>query len=577
MFGYLFCMGYPHRQIEELINGELIQGNNFYCIYNKLEKFMDDKLFFDHETFFFLLDGIIFNKQELVNESGQCSWEAACEFYIEHFSFEEFVNKLRGNYSGIIYNKKTNRLIAFTDLIGEKAVYYLKNEQEGMIVASHMGIMKQAIKAYDIKYTVNIQACKEMLVTSSFLHGNTFLKNVYRLNGGAYLCLDNGSFNVNRYYMFHNIPEWELSLEECINKADMLFKQAIKRICNKNQEYGYDIEVDLSGGLDSRLVTFGIYNEGVKNVQNVCWCQSNRIDNIVSRKISQKLGYQYIFYKMDGGDFLKDVDRMTKYTGGQINYTSSTCANRVFSSLNLNNIGMAVTGLLGELHNGYWTKGMEHTAPQYDTAYTDVVSVRIPEEYSKEYENYEQMNLYELSGFTFMSSAFTRQQMVEVCSPFIDKDFLEFAYKIPLKWRKNDYFTLNWINKKYPEAAKFIWQKTMTSISSVVNNKFYFPKLYWGTEDFFIRSVNKILRIFHVRYQLLLRDDMNPFEKWYVRNASIELFYREYYKQTIDLVENMEIKQDIIALLSTGKCYDAMLAINILGIYRYYFGEVKSI
>ena len=136
---------------------------------------------------------------------------------------------------------------------------------------------------------------------------------------------------------------------------------------------------------------------------------------------------------------------------------------------------------------------------------------------------------------------------------------------------------MNWINKKYPEAAKFIWQKTMTSISSVVNNKFYFPKLYWGTEDFFIRSVNKILRIFHVRYQLLLRDDMNPFEKWYVRNASIELFYREYYKQTIDLVENMEIKQDIIALLSTGKCYDAMLAINILGIYRYYFGEVKSI
>lgn len=574
MYGFAFGYKKDFYKIHNLENAEIIKGKKYFFLYNKLKKYTEDKLFFETEKVCFLLDGIVFNKEELVRLIEGNDWEDACRIYAESDRIDLLLDNIRGNYCGVVYYKEEEKILAYTDLIGEKAIYYCKTNDDGVFIASHMGIMKELMVYYNEKMDVNKQACKEMLATSSFLHGNTFLKNVYRLNGGYCLIGKDGEYVPQRYHVFRNLPEWDYSLDECIEKTDKLFKQAIKRICDKNREYGYDMEADLSGGLDSRLATFGIFEEGVKNVLNICWCQSNRIDNIISKKIAKKLNNKYKIYKMDGGDFLKDVDRMTRITGGQIHYTSSTCANRVFSSLNLENIGMTVTGLLGELHNGYWTKGVEHTKPLYDTFYTKEITISIPDEYSDEYDNYEQMNLYELSGFTFMSSAFTRQQMVEVCSPFIDRDYLEFAYRIPLRWRKNDVFTLNWIAKKYPAAAMFIWQKNMKSIRATVDNKVYLPKFYWDFEKLGKRVINKVLRIMKIKYQVLMRDDMNPFEVWYMRNRSIKAFFERYYEEHIGLVKDSEIKDDIYKLMNTGKCYDAMLAINMLGIFNYYFNDV---
>lgn len=574
MFGFVFGWNCASYKSVELQDAKEYRGDDFFCKYKMMNKFENDRLIFDSENIFCIMDGVIFNKCELMKKNGNKTWK---DTFIDFINMKdnECFTMLRGSFCGVIYRKKEHRITVFTNLLGEKAVYYY-NQDYKLIVTSHMILMKEAFEKYSFKMQPNIQGCYEMLTTGTFLHGNTFLKDVRKLMGGKLLIVQNGLASEQRYHMFRNVPEWNLSLKECIDEADSLFRQAVKRICDKNREYGYDIEADLSGGLDSRLATWVAHDFWNKNRRfiNACWCQRGKIDHISSKQIAKKLGNDYIFYAMDGGDFLKEVDKRVKITGGQIVYIANTCSDKVLNSLDLSNIGMSLTGLLGESHNAYWTEGIVHTEPKYfESRYTDLVGLNLPDSYAKEYDNYEQMNLYELSSLNFLSSVFTRQDSVEVCSPYIDKDFLEFVYKIPLQWRKNYYFTMNWMVEKYPDAAKFVWQHAMKPVDKELNNRLYLPKILWDAEKTGIRIYNKICREFHIQSQAVFRNDMNPIDKWYITNRSIRKYFVQYYRDNRHYVRNKKLYEDLKLMMKSGKGYDAMLVVNLLAIFKLYSGN----
>lgn len=571
MNGFCFVLNGKNIEVEKLEYSQRIANDAFFCEYKMLNKFQEDRLFFDSKNKLILLDGVIFNKNELIGTSNKKrDWKNIYEELIEKYSVQ-FINYLRGSFCGIVYDHKKNEGIAFTNHSGEKALFYYAKDNL-LIITSHMEIMYEMLKKNEQLIEMDSQACYEMLITGSCLHGNTMLKHVRRVTGGKYIKFDEMGAEEKRYHMFHNIPEHEFGMDECIDKADKLFRQAVDRIFQKSEEYHYKTEADLSGGLDSRLVTWVAHDLGYKNIVNVCYCQAGRLDHISSQKIAKYLGNEYFFYSMDrGGVFLKDVEEMTKVTGGQIVYCLCTGARRAFNELNLDNIGIVATGLLGEILNAYWTEGDVHTQPQYtNVRYSDIIDLKIPKEYAEEYDNYEQMNLYEFSNLFFLSSAFSRQDRCEVYSPFVDKDFLEFAYRIPLKYRKNYYFTQNWILKKYPEAAKFVWQTKMKPIDKAYYHKIYGPKIVWNIEDYILRVYNKICRILKINSQIALKGDMNPLQLWYDSNPELRDFFIRYYMENKFVVKDEALKAKMEKMFQIGNCRDKALVINLLAILKEY-------
>nr|WP_296480612.1 hypothetical protein [uncultured Acetatifactor sp.] len=570
MNGFVFELNGAKKDSLLLKNAEKQLIGEAFCEYSKLQKFQNDKLFFVKENQMVLLDGVIFNKKNLIESSQRENlWsEVYCRLVLED---DDYINKLRGSFCGIVFDMSKMKLEAFTNHSGEKAVYFYHRD-DLLIVTSHMELMKEALIHNGQPLQPNIQACQEMLSTGSMLHGNTILKNAYRIMPGCKIIFFDGVLSNIRYHMFHNIPEQELSLEECIDEADRLFRNAVDRIFSKNLEYGYQAEADLSGGLDSRLVTWVAHDLGYKNILNVCYCQKGKIDHMTSRKIAEKLGNQYVFYPMNGGDFFMDVDEMTRKTGGQVFYGVCTGANRTFRLIDTSNIGLAVTGLLGELHNAYWTEGDCHTNPAYiNERYTYTPKLSLPEEYKAGYDNYEQMNLYEYSALLFLSSAFARQDLMEVYSPFIDKDYLEFVYKIPLKWRKHYFFTMNWILTKYPDAAKFVWQTKEKPVDKAYYQKIYAPKIMWDCQDYLKRIYNKLCRIFKIHSALTLKREMNPIETWYLRNPKLRKFLNDYYEKYRYIISDDDLKNNIQKCHESRLGMDKIMIVNLLSIMREYF------
>lgn len=571
MYGFLVTDGlYPVSRED---NKSIIYGK-YTFIFDPLNKFYNDILFYEDDTKIVLLDGVVFNIDELKKEYDKNEWRDVFDTIIQNDE-KRFMDKLRGSFAGVVLFKRDNSINAFTCHMGEHPIYYYKNDSR-IIIASHVEFIARLVRAEGHYLGPNLGACYEMLMTGSCLNTNTIYSNVRRVPAGRYLYLSGITEEIVFYHKFENIPEHEYTLDECIERGDKLFRQAVDRIFRKSKEYGYQPECDLSGGLDSRMATWVAHDLGYKNVLNICYCVKNHLDNTISEKISNDLGNKYFFLPMDSF-ILGDVDKKVGYFGGQVDYTLCTGAVKALESID-DNVGICCTGLLGEIQNAYWVEGEQHSDPDYwlEALRSKMFAIHIPEVYKLEYSNYEQMNLYELSGNFYMSSAIARQQMVEVSSPFIDVDYLDFVYKIPLKYRRHYKYVMAWMDKKYPEAARYTWTSTGKPVSESHDADYNYCGSFNPNKNYIRRAINKAARILHLKYQMDTKYDMNPIDKWFREDTKIQEIFKKMYNERIELIADETLKRDVIKMYNSEKSMDKIMAINLLSAVCQFMGKNKA-
>ncbi len=437
-------------------------------------------------------------------------------------------------------------------------------------MASHISFIKNELNKNGAALKGNLEGLNELLVTGSLLQDHTPFEEVYRITAGCMVTIKGMELKKQRYHTFCNVPEHDLTMEECIEKGDVLFRQAVDRIFQKSREYGYQAECDLSGGLDSRMAAWVAHDLGYHNILNMCYCAPGNIDHMVSRKIAADLGNDYHFVPMDG-DILKDIEKKVFLTGGQVDYIVSTGALKGLENYDFSNIGICCTGLLGEIQNAYWTEGEEHTKAGYTANRRSLFyELRIPEEYLCQYDNFEQVNLYEYSFKLFLLSGLVRNQEVEVASPFIDPDYLDFIYKVPLKFRKEYRYVTKWMYTKYYESTKYVWQTMRMPVRNYYLKKPYVPKTVDDIRNFVIRVVNKAMRITGRDICIQRKDDMNPFAQWYLSNDEIRRYIQDYYESNIQFVTDHEYRARLHAMFFGGEAnvLDKLEVINNIAVWK---------
>lgn len=96
-----------------------VLNTEFFYVFDKGDKFLDDKVLIDDNQIFILLDGVIFNKVEIMEELKKAIWEETV-FALYQKEGIEFVKRLRGTFNGIIIDKKNKCLRAFVDQLGKE-------------------------------------------------------------------------------------------------------------------------------------------------------------------------------------------------------------------------------------------------------------------------------------------------------------------------------------------------------------------------------------------------------------------------------------------------------------------------
>ena len=550
-----------HLQIDCLGEYERL-GNDIVQYNNLLHKFPGDEVYFHDEKQVFFLTGYVYNKKEFLKPESANDWSASFAASLVQDAEEHF-QKMRGAFCGYTYDKEKEEALIYTDHTSNKAVYYYVDGDK-WIVSNYMDFIVRVLRANGIAYHFNPTAAKYMLTYGYMLDDSTYVKEIHRLMPGCYGLIRDGEIAVTQYYKLE-CHEQEMTEEEALEKLDQAFRQAVAREFDKDKEYGYRHLVDLSAGLDSRMVCFVAHDMGYTEQTNLSYSKLGYRDDLISGKIAKYLGHEYLFKSLDDIRWMYDVDEMTLKNNGAAICLGMTGGNRMLQSINMEHYGIEHTGIIGgpTMASYYKDKKLAYGKPRYGlNGYSGKLHYTFDEKVLERHETQEAFAMNTRGLLGMQVSYMIRQNYIETSSPFADVDMLETAFSIPFEYRKEDRLYLKWIETKYPDAARFGWEK-------------------WGgvkpkKSHIFIRKVKTTQRLlygylcglFHVANP----QSMNPMDYWYNNDKQIRIYLNEMYEARIgnDVLPG-ELADDMKSLYETGNFIDKSLVLTVLSAVHLYF------
>ena len=532
---------------------------------NTLNKFLADKIFIETNQYFVLLEGITYNSQVLNREEKEHCFEKTFIKLLERFG-DRVLQILDGSCAGVIFYKKEKRLIVFTSRLGEKAVfYYLKNNK--IIVGSQLNYVTDILKDLGLEKVIDEQAFSQFLGYGFYVDESTCVKDIKRLYPGTYLEIQDNVYNVHEYNKIEYPEITNLSVTEWIELLHESFLKGIKKILEKNKEYGYSNLVDVSGGADSRMICCAVKELDERNVLLDCYGESGCADVVIAEQVANLLGYTLVFRSLDNAQCMMHIDENILLNNGATIYYGITGGKAMLEMFHNNLFGLELTGLLGDMYDG----SMVTTYPgiPIDENYarfrcSDILrygdDFTFPEKENLRFKiNPNELFWFHARGMLFgMTSYFIRQNFVEVATPFGDKDFLQVYLSIPWSLRVKNNLLRKWMIQKYPTAANIKYAATGTTIKETVMK-------YGALKGKQQIAKQKLLSMLNKK-----PIGMNDLAYWYRTNHDFAEYVRLYFGENIELVEHKGIRRKIERLFDSRKIGDKLLAVTGISVYKNY-------
>ena len=482
-----------------------------------LRKFEKDKLWFESGNSFIAVEGILFNRDSIVSKLPQVN-----------------VADWRGSFAVVVVNKQTSELQVYNDQIGSHMIFWCQTDK-GVYLSSDLFELAQLTR---IK-TISTSFMSRILDAGYGNDDSTMVEGIHRVGAGQVLTVRNGIAEVKRYYSFSNTPT-HFNEEEALARTNELFRQAVKRIIDKNEEYGLRHFYPLSGGLDSRMVQTVARQLTTQPITNFTYSQTNHYDHLLPEKIASFLGNEWRFLPLDGGCYLTQIDAITKATHGLVNYNGPSEIYYCCTRFDWSEVGVVATGVNGD----------------------NIFSVETDSAHEIE-------RLYSLSfASNGLGSPLVLQQYTETYSPFCDVDVLDYVLRIPLRKRWNYRFYDQWILRYYPEAAQ--WDHKGEQIG---HRRIVLPIMGRNIplRDLPQRITFAILKRLHVYngYQMEESNSMNPYDSWAKSNPDLREAIDSYYEENKHLLAPYpSIQNKARIIMQEGRVYDQCGVLTILSAIR---------
>ncbi len=520
--------------------------------YPRFAKFNNDKMFKEDKDFIFGIDGVILNLNELKNSHGISDYFKLIK-HLWHKRSYLLPNDFKGEFSGFIFDKNSEKLFVFCNQTATKPVYYSKCKKS-FIISNDVSKIVDFKTKMGVDNDLNKDAVYSMFTFGAMFENETLVQGISRLNAGEYIVLNDLKLVINKYQDFNETPYSVFRKKQGIDLLENSFEHALKLEYHKDLEYGYDHIATLSGGLDSRMNVMLANNMGFKN-DVFCFSQSNYLDEQISRELSKDLDLNYQFIPLDEGNYFKNIKDNVKIGRGTVFYLSAAHLNYSLEKINLGNYGLVHTGLIGDAILGGFisNKPKDYSLKKMSTKFNH--KVKISHDSFKKYASEETLKLQNRIFNLINIGAFTvENHQSYLVSPFMDVDFINTCLSISPDFKKNGKLYFEWINKYHPELTKYKWERTG-----------FKPTHFWKTN--LSRYSNKI----KLEYFRLLKKEnrlsMTPVEFWYRNNEKIQLLYNSYFDECILLIDDSSLRKDFKEMFE-GNVFEKAIVITVLNFIK---------
>ncbi|MGK4225136.1 hypothetical protein [Parabacteroides distasonis] len=562
-FGFTVILGKSYN-CNNISADSIITYDDIRCFKHMIDKFEKDKVFSNDNNYIVIVDGVILNKNVLITRMGGNTWlDTIIKLYIE--KGEWFFDEFRGSFCGLLYDKSSNKTIIFSDHIGTKYIYYSQLENV-IIFSTIIDFIYGFLKLNNVKYNLSVESAYLLLTYGFMLEGRTLCDKVFKLKPGYYLLVQDGKISEKRYCLLNNEPDYSMSENEAIELCDSEFRRAIISQFEKDKEYGYKHLVALSGGLDSRMTSWVAHELGYAEQLNYTFSQSDYLDESVPKQIARDLKHEWIFKFLDNGLWLKDIENITKITGGNVLYYGLAHNGSFLENLNLEKYGIIHSGQLGDVIFGTWYESPNPQAQfhlgngAYSCTYLDKISnISI-----EKFDNQEISKFYHRGFCGTNNGQLIDMIYSETCSPFMDWDLMNKVLHIPANYRYNHKLYKKWIITKYPKAADYIWETIKASIKepmiNIANRRIPIRILPWKIFDLLKNKIGKQPTNKH----------MNPIGYYFASNKDLEVFINNILCQ-YGLINDIELANVIRKIVISGTPIEKIQASSLMCAIKMYF------
>jgi len=514
--------------------GEEIGFKNFRFGRSVLNKFKDDRFFYENEEFILCFEGI--NYSDIRSP----------ENFITEFKQKgkSFAESLKGSFCGFIFNKNTEQIVIFNDILSTRVLYYYFDAEQGFAFASEMHVLSKLLRASGVLLNYDYDGIYAVALYGQSFYNFTTVKEIKRLNYGSTLVFDflSKTSNESSYFKFKR-EEQKLPLSEIIEEMDRLLIHAVEEEWSKDQENGYEHFGMISGGMDSRVNLMLAKHLGFKKINTYTYGNPASSDITIAQQIAKENFYSHRQFNFFNGKFFIDntLEHYVKATDGLTHFTANAVIYNSFKSLDFQRFGVVHSGQLGDTATGSFIK------PNFDfAANIDKIGVtgfvqqknlltKIPflNEIIKQY-NYSDNDEFtfeqrQVNGTLMGDKVFNN--FIDIVSPFYNKEFLELMLAVPTTFKINQQIYFEWLKIKHPEILNYKWDKIGLKPNTSFNIKYgRLAKRY----------INGGKKYFGLPY-----DSMHPINIWLKNDPTILIEFNRLFNENIELIEDSELKADL--------------------------------
>lgn len=268
-----------------------------------------------------VFNGTIYNyrelRDELMKKGHTFRTEGDAEVLLH--GYEEygmdFLEKIRGPFAFVIWDSSQQKIIGARDIFGVKPFYYYDDGNSFLFCSEIKGFLPHP----SFKREFNEAHLAEYLSFEYIPSEETLFKNVYKLLPGHYFQYKNGSLEIHQYHTFQFEMDESKSLEEYIDTIDKTFQESVK----VHQISDVEIGGFLSSGIDSSYVHYEASRSYPIKSFSVGYEEEQYSELGYSTEFAQHLGLENYALKISADDFFNAAPRVQYYMDEPLSNPSS--------------------------------------------------------------------------------------------------------------------------------------------------------------------------------------------------------------------------------------------------------------
>lgn len=394
--------------------------------------------------------------------------------------------KINGQFAACIYDFFEKKLILISDRYGTRPVYYAFYNNKFFFVPEVKSLILD-----NFNKRINYDAISDLFHYGHLFGYKTMFENIYQLPEASYLTFQDGRIRVSKYWnypyheeVYRKTKFSKREIENYFEEMQSVITTALKRQIVKNKD---KILISLSGGLDSRWVIALSHKFGVEPLTAFTMGPNKSEDQTYATKVANLLNAKHLPFEINPYTIFKDAehfsfvsDGMSMIDGPIQCYEPFRFFFRKYQTILVPQMCDAIFGstlyykkiilLRNKKKFDNNTINMFiNIFNRFKTIYIklifyDEVFQKIKNGYTKIPQNYIQIDKNPIyCYYNLLINEYVRRGTLggnivnnlyyETRMPSYDNDLIEFAYRLPIELRKNQFIYRNTFNRMFPKLA----------------------------------------------------------------------------------------------------------------------------